>query len=143
MWRTVLASVGAMLSGGVGPRGSSAAAQTVENATAALEVLRKSTSVGVHTHGGTTGIMSQAPPNGDLAKGIRASSLAIVCLANVPDAPILRRNAAGVLTAMRTPEPGELYKYHIGRLDWADQMVAGHNIQPILRRHMLRGSQQS
>jgi membrane dipeptidase len=59
MWSTVLASVGSMLSGGVGPRGSSAAAQTAENAAAALDVLRKSISVDVHTHGGVTGIMCQ------------------------------------------------------------------------------------
>jgi len=32
MWSTVLASVGAMLSGSVGPRGSTAAAQTAETA---------------------------------------------------------------------------------------------------------------
>ena len=132
MWSTVLASVGTMLSGGVGPRGSSAAAQTAENAAAALDVLRKSISVDVHTHGGMTGIMSQAPPTGDLAKGMRAGSLAVACLADVPDAPILRRNAAGVLTAMRAPEPGELYKYHLGRLDWVDEMVASHNIRRAL-----------
>lgn len=132
MWSTVLASVGTMLSGGVGPRGSSAAAQTAENAAAALDVLRKSISVDVHTHGGMTGIMSQAPPTGDLAKGMRAGSLAVACLADVPDAPILRRNAAGVLTAMRAPEPGELYKYHLGRIDWVDEMVASHNIRRAL-----------
>ena len=31
MWSTVLSSVGAMLAGGVGPRGSTAAAQTAED----------------------------------------------------------------------------------------------------------------
>ena len=132
MWTTVLASVGAMLSGGAGPRGSSAAAQVAENASAALDVLRKSISVDVHTHGGTTGIMSQAPPNDDLAKGMRAGSLAVACLADVPDGPILSRNAAGVLTAMRTPEPGQLYKYHLGRLDWVDGMVANHGLRRAL-----------
>ena len=45
MWRTALSSVGAMLAGGVGPRGSTAAAQTAETASAALDVLRKSISV--------------------------------------------------------------------------------------------------
>ena len=69
MWSTVLTSVGAMLTGGGGPLGSTAAAQTAETASAALDVLRKSISVDVHTHGGTTGITSQAPPNDDLANG--------------------------------------------------------------------------
>ncbi len=129
MWSTVLTSVGAMLAGGGGPLGSTAAAQTAETATAALEVLRKSISVDVHTHGGTTGITSQAPPNGDLAKGMRAGSLAVACLADVPDGPILGRNADGVLGALRKPDPGQLYQYHLERLDWADQMVANHGLR--------------
>ena len=100
MWGSALASVGAMLGGGVGPRGSTAAAQTAEAASAALDVLRKSISVDVHTHGGTSGITSQAPPNDDLANSMRAGSLAVACLADVPDGPVIGRNAAGVLTAL-------------------------------------------
>src|SRR5947209_9477051 len=125
-------SVGAMLAGGGGPRGSTAAAQTAENTSAALDVLRKSISVDVHTHGGTTGITSQAPPNATLANGMRAGSLAVACLANVPDAPILGRNAAGVLAAVRTPEPGMLYKYHLDRLAWMDEVVAHHGLRRAL-----------
>jgi membrane dipeptidase len=132
IWSSVLTSVGAMLGGGVGPRGSTAAAQTAETASAALDVLRKSISVDVHTHGGTTGITSQAPPNKDLANGMRAGSLAVACLADVPDGPILGRNPAGVLAALRTPEPGQLYKYHLGRLDWVDEMVANHGLRRAL-----------
>ena len=132
MWSTVLSSVGAMLGGGVGPRGSTAAAQTAETASAALDVLRKSISVDVHTHGGTTGITSQAPPNDSLANGMRAGSLAVACLADVPDGPILGRNTAGALGALRTPEPGQLYNYHLGRLDWADEMVAHHGLRRAL-----------
>ena len=116
MWGTMLTSVGTMLGGGVGPSGSTAAAQTAATASAALDVLRKSISVDVHTHGGTTGITSQAPPSDDLANGMRAGSLAVACLADVPDGPILGRNAAGVLAALRTPEPGLLYKHHLERL---------------------------
>src|SRR5271169_4062792 len=63
-----LASVGAMLAGEVGPVGSTEVARTAETAAAALEVLRRSISVDVHSHGGNTGITSKAPPNGDLAK---------------------------------------------------------------------------
>src|ERR1700724_2374468 len=132
MWRTALSSVGAMLAGGVGPRGSTAAAQTAETASAALDVLRKSISVDVHTHGGPTGITSQAPPNGDLADGMRAGSLAVACLADVPDGPILGRDPAGVLAALRTPDPGQLYTYHLGRLDWVDEMVAHHGLRRAL-----------
>src|ERR1700722_20861704 len=123
MWRTALSSVGAMLAGGVGPRGSTAAAQTAETASAALDVLRKSISVDVHTHGGTTGITSQAPPNGDLADGMRAGSLAVACLADVPDGPILGRDPAGVLAGLRTPDAGQLYTYHLWRRGGADEKI--------------------
>jgi membrane dipeptidase len=129
MWSTALSSVAALLGGGVAPRGTTAAAQTAETASAALEVLRKSISVDVHTHGGTTGITSKAPPSNDLVNGMRAGSLAVACLADVPDGPILGRNAAGVLTALRTPEPGLLYKHHLERLAWMDEMVADHGLR--------------
>ncbi len=124
MWGSVMASVGAMVGGGVGRRAGAAAAETADAAPAALEVLRKSISVDVHTHGGTTGITSQAPPSDDLAQGMRAGSLATACLADVPDGPILGRNAAGVLGVVRTAEPGMLYRYHLGRLDWMEARAA-------------------
>ena len=124
MWATTLSSVGVMLGGGAGPRGSTAAAQTAEAASAALDVLRKSISVDVHTHGGKTGVTSKAPPNDDLANAMRAGSLAVACLADVPDGPVLGRNSQGVLAAVRTPEPGQLYGHHLERLAWMDEMVA-------------------
>src|SRR5713226_9067197 len=79
MWNTALIPVGAMLAGCVGPHGSTAAAETAETASAALDVLRKSISVDVHTHGGKTGITSKAPPSDDLANAMRAGSLAVAC----------------------------------------------------------------
>jgi membrane dipeptidase len=117
-----------MLAGVVGPRGSTAAAQTAETAAAALEVLRQSISVDVHTHGGTTGVTSKAPPSADLANGMRAGSLSVACLADVPDAPVLGRKPQGGLAALRPPEPGELYKHHLERLTWIDQLVANHGL---------------
>src|SRR5215813_7910407 len=60
VWSTPLASIGATLAGEVGPGGSTAAARTAEDASAALDVLRKSISFDVHSHGGTTGITSKA-----------------------------------------------------------------------------------
>jgi membrane dipeptidase len=132
MWSTMLSSVGVLLAGGGRPRGSTAAAQTAETASAALGVLRKSISVDVHTHGGTTGITSKALPSDDLANGMRAGSLAVACLADVPDGPILGRNAAGVLVALRTPESGLLYKHHLERLAWVDEMVAKHGLRRAL-----------
>jgi membrane dipeptidase len=132
IWSTALASVGAMLAGDVGPSGSTAAAQTAETASAALDVLRKFISVDVHTHGGTAGITSKAPPNDDLANAMQAGSLAVACLADVPDGPVLGRNTQGVLAALRIPEPGQLYSHHLERLAWMDEMVASHGLRRAL-----------
>ena len=132
MWRMAAISVGAMLAGGGGPRGSTAAARTAETASAALDVLRKAISVDVHTHGGKTGITSKAPPSNDLANQMRAGSLAVACLADVPDGPILARNAGGALAAVRVPEPGELYGHHLERIAWMDEMVAHHGVRRAL-----------
>ncbi|HUC72289.1 MAG TPA: membrane dipeptidase [Stellaceae bacterium] len=132
IWRTPLPSVGAMLAGAAGPRGSAQAARTAETTAAALAVLRRSISVDVHSHGGNTGITSKAPPSDDLADAMRAGSLAAACLADVPDWPVLGRTAEGALRAVRTPKPGELYRHHQGRLAWMDELVARHGVRRAL-----------
>src|SRR5262249_37948640 len=132
VWSTPPASVGAMLAGEVGPRGSTATAQTAETTATALAVLRNSISVDVHSHGGSTGITSKALPSSDLANGMRTGSLAVACLANVPDWPVLGRSAAGALAMVRTPKPGELYRYHLDRLAWMDELVANHGVRRAL-----------
>jgi membrane dipeptidase len=132
VWSTPLVSVGAMLACGTGPRGSTQAAQTAETTAAALAVLRNTISVDVHSHGGSTGITSKAPPSGDLATAMRSGSLAVACLAGVPDWPVLGRSAEGALAMVRTPAPGELYRYHLDRLAWMDELVAGHGVRRAL-----------
>ncbi|HWZ68489.1 MAG TPA: membrane dipeptidase [Stellaceae bacterium] len=140
MWSTASTSVGAMLAGEAGPRGSTAAARTAETASAALDLLRKSISIDVHTHGGNTGVTSKARPNDDLANAMRAGSLAVACLADVPDGPVLGRNAEGVLAALRTPRPGELYRHHLERLAWVDEMVTNHGLRRALCAADLEGA---
>jgi hypothetical protein len=103
------------LRGGVGLAGSTVAARTAENASAALDVLRRSISIDVHPHGGKTGITWKAPPSNDLAHAMRAGSLAVVCLADVPDMPVLGRSAEGALAVVRAPATGELYRHHLDR----------------------------
>ena len=132
LWSTAAISVDALLAGGGEPRGSTSAARTAETASAALDVLRKFISVDVHSHGGKTGITSKAPPSDDLANHMRAGSLVVACLADVPDGPILARNAEGALAAIRTPAPGELYRHHLERLAWMDEMVAHHGVRRAL-----------
>jgi membrane dipeptidase len=132
IWSTPKASVQSILSGEVGPDGSTEAAQVAEFGVKALEVLCKEISVDVHTHGGPQGIYSPAPPNGMLAAGMRTGSLAAVCLSEIPDEPLLGRNAAGITGITRLPKPGELYKHHLGRLAWIDEMVAHHGLRRAL-----------
>src|SRR5262249_48137954 len=143
VWRTPLVSVEAMLAGEVGPRGSTAAAQTAETSTAALAVLHNSISIDVHSHGGSTGITSKAPPSGDLANAMRAGSLAVACLAEVPDGPVLGRSAEGRLAAVRAPAPGELYRHHLDRLAWMDELVAGHGVRRALNAADLEAAHQA
>jgi len=132
MWSTALTPVGDLLTGAGGPHGSTAAARSAETASTALAVLRKSISVDVHSHGGKTGITSQALPSDDLANAMRAGSLAAACLADVPDGPVLGRSAEGALAAVRNPAPGELYKHHLERLAWMDATVAHHGVRRAL-----------
>jgi membrane dipeptidase len=63
---------------------------------------------------------------------MRAGSLAVAYLADVPDGPILARNTAGVLASLRTPEPGQLYAHHLERLAWMDEMVTNHSLHRAL-----------
>jgi len=135
-----MASVQSMLGGGVGPHGSTEAAQVSEVGAKALEVLRKTISVDVHTHGGPQGIYSPAPPNGSLAAGMRAGSLSAVCLSEIPDEPLLGRSPAGVVGITRSPRPGELYEHHMRRLAWADSVVAHHGLQRALTAADLESS---
>jgi hypothetical protein len=60
---------------------------------------------------------------------MRAGSLAVACLADVPDWPVLGRTAEGGLAAIRAPDPGALYRYHLDRLAWMDELVARHGVR--------------
>jgi membrane dipeptidase len=71
---------------------------------------------------------------------MRAGSLAVACLADVPDGPVLGRNAEGVLAALRTPKPGELYRHHLERLAWMDEMVTNHGLRRALCAADLEGA---
>jgi len=95
-------------------------------------LLADNISIDVHTHGGATGVISKGAPNGDLARGMQAGRVAIVCLADVPDLPVLRRDQNKVLRALRQPAPGQLYQYHLDRLGWMDELVAHHGIRRAL-----------
>src|SRR5262249_24429073 len=109
---TAWSSAGVMLAGCAATRGE-VPASSAEPSAAAIALLRDNVSIDVHSHGGPDGVGSRsARPSSALAASMRAGGIAILCLADVPDAPILGRNVNGVLVALRTPEPGFLYRYH-------------------------------
>ncbi|PYM29039.1 MAG: peptidase M19 [Candidatus Rokuibacteriota bacterium] len=121
-----------MLAGCAGTRAEAPAASEAPLADATA-LLRDNISIDVHTHAGANGITSRtARPSDDLARQMRAGRIAVLCLADVPDGPILGRNARNVLVALRTPEPGFLYGYHLDRLAWVDELVAKHGIRRAL-----------
>jgi membrane dipeptidase len=133
MWSALIASAGAMFAGCASARGSEGTAAAPEAPlTAAQKLLKDNISIDVHTHGGPTGITSRNAPSDDLARSMRAGAMAVVCLADVPDGPILGRNANNVLTVARQPKPGQLYQYHLERIGWMDELVARYGIRRAL-----------
>src|SRR5258706_492600 len=96
-------------------------------------LLRGQAPIGVPTHAGPDGVTSRtAAPSDHRARSMRAGGIAVLCLADVPDRPILGRDARNVLRALREPEPGFLYQHHQERLDWLDTLTAKHGIRRVL-----------
>lgn len=122
-WLTMAfaASVGTMV-----PRRRARAAEV---SSAAKAVLEKAITVDVHSH--ARGLVLGTKMDESLAAGMREGRLAAVCLAHVPDGPVLGRNAAGVLGMVRTPAPGDLYQAHLGRLDWMDKFASSYGVRRV------------
>src|SRR6185295_15494374 len=132
MWNALVTSTGAVLAACSASGSGPAAATSAAPADAAAKLLRDTVSVDVHTHGGATGVTSKSAPGGDLARGMRAGRVSVACLADVPDGPILGRNASNVLVALKQPAPGQLYQHHLERLAWMDEVVARHGVRRAL-----------
>jgi membrane dipeptidase len=133
MWSALLGAASAMGAGCAAGHAETPVAPSVEPYPAAAKLLRENVSVDVHTHAGPKGITSRtAAPSDDLARSMRAGGIAVLCLADVPDGPILGRDANNVLHALRKPEPGVLYQHHLERLGWVDTLCADHGIRRVL-----------
>ena len=131
-WRTWLRTTGATLSAFAGLR-TDETAPAAEPLAEAAALLRDHISIDVHTHGGPHGVTSRTRrPSPELADGMRKGRIAVLCLADVPDGPILGRSAAGVLAPVREAPPGFLYQHHLDRLAWVDELVAKHGIRRAL-----------
>jgi membrane dipeptidase len=101
-----------------------------EDSPAVREILRSALTVDVHSH--AAGMILNNPADASLAEGMKRGGMHAVCLAHVPDAPVLGRKPDGTLGMTRQPAPGELYAYHRGRLDWVDDLVARHGVRRVL-----------
>jgi membrane dipeptidase len=93
-------------------------------------VLRDTISVDVHSH--AAGIIFTSSADSTLADGMKNGGMSAVCLASVPDGPVLGLLPSGSLGAVRRPKWGDLYRYHMGRLDWMDELVAKHGVRRVL-----------
>jgi len=134
LWGTLAASAASLVTSGAGQRGEGSAAAAADASSAAAQaVLRDYISVDVHSHGGATGVTARGvQPNDDLSRGMRAGGMATVCLADVPDGPLLGRRPNGSLGVTREAAPGELYQFHLGRLSWIDELVTRHGVRRAL-----------
>jgi hypothetical protein len=72
----------------------------------------------VHSHAGPNGVISRtAAPSDELARAIRTGGLAAICLADVPDGPLLGRNVDALLQkGFTTAEAGNLAGENFGRI---------------------------
>jgi len=100
------------------------------------DVLRSATSVDLHSH--AAGLIFGQDVSDKLSVGMRAGNLSAVCLAHVPDGPVIGRRPDGVLGLKRQPVAGELYKGHLDRLDWVDRLVSRGGIRRVLDTAELR-----
>lgn len=141
MWSTLAASAAAMFAGCASSRGIESAVTAPDAPlTAGQKLLKDNVAIDVHTHAGPTGVTSQSPPSDDLARSMRTGGMAVVCLADVPDAPILGRDKNNVLTVVRQPAPGQLYQYHLERMTWMDELIAQHGIRRVLKAADLKAA---
>lgn len=111
-------------------------ARAAELSSTAKEVLQKTITVDAHSH--ARGLVFGPKMDDSLATGMREGMLSAVCLAHVPDGPVIGRNAAGVLGLVRTPAPGDLYQAHLGRLDWIDRFSSGYGMRRVTTLAELR-----
>ncbi len=80
----------------------------------------------MHSHlGGTT---AHRPVN-DFDQ-LKASGFSAVCMSLVSDSPVLARDS-GKIYAKRQPEPGELHRHTLERLDFADRAIADNGLKRI------------
>ena len=141
LWRALLGTAGAMFSTDARADAGAAPVTAADEALgAARRLLDEHVSVDVHSHAGPTGIGSGKPPSDDLARGMRAGGVAVVCLADVPDGPVIGRGPNNVLQATREPRAGELYRHHLDRLAWTESLVERHGIRRVLTPADLRAA---
>lgn len=95
-------------------------------------VLADGVSVDMHTHG--AGMIGLPQPTDVLGEQMRKGGLTAVCLCYSSDGPIIGRGPTGLIQVVRQPAPGQLYRYHLDRMDWIDRLVAQHGVRRVTTR---------
>ena len=105
-------------------------ARAAEVSPAAADLLKKTISVDAHSH--AQGMIFGTNATDALTRSMRAGNISAVCLAHVPDGPVIGRGPGGVLGKVREPAPGALYKGHLERLAWAERLSREHGLKRVL-----------
>ncbi|HEX7927794.1 MAG TPA: membrane dipeptidase, partial [bacterium] len=128
LWAVAMASAASVMSG-------RAMAATPDPAVV-QGILKGTPAVDVHTHVG--GAIFAGKPSDSIGASIKAGGMGALCLASVPDGPVLGRDGSGKLAATRSPKFNELYFHHLAGMDWMDELVAKHGVQRVKTAAELR-----
>ena len=112
-----------------GPRGSTEAARTAETASAALDVLRNHfPSMSIHMAGEIRHYLESTAERRSRERDARGIAWRSRALRTCRTAPSSAGIPEGSLAVVRTPEPGQLFRHHLDRLAWMDELVASHGV---------------
>ena len=105
----------------------------------AHSLIASTLTIDIHSHAGRITSRSNAPVGG-VAEPMRQGGMAVICLAMVADTPVTRVSGHRI-SAIRTPEPGELYSWSQNAIARVRQLVADEHLTIITNATTLRAAQ--
>ena len=115
-----------------GAWGATGCADTRRNSTETTALVDSVIGIDVRSH--AAGVNGRREPTYDLAARLRTGRMTAVCLCHSADVPVIRREPDGRIVTVRTPEPGELWRYTRNRLGWVDALVQAQGLRRALKR---------
>ena len=125
----VATGIAAGFAGALGAAGCSNASRSSTEINVLLDSV-----IGVDVHSHAAGANGRRAPTYDLAARLRNGRMTAVCLCHSADVPVIRREPGGRIVTVRSPEPGELWRYTLSRLGWVDSMVQAQGLRRALKR---------